>query len=75
MRIKATIYPHGVEFTMTAESEYEHAMLKFMSSGAYEVSGAFCEESKYGWQPSEPTKATLHLKRPSLAAAGSEEKP
>jgi hypothetical protein len=62
MKISAEVHPNGVRFKLTAESDYEHSMLNFLSSGAYEVSGTFSEPT--AWRPQDPTICTLHLNRP-----------
>jgi hypothetical protein len=62
MKIRAEIYPHGCEFVLTAECEYEHAILKFLCSTKYDVRGVFHDGERYGaWRPHEPTKASIHL--------------
>jgi len=62
VRIKADICPGGVSFKLVAECEYEHAMLRFLASGAYEVRAVHTEASS--WRPHDPTECTLHLMRP-----------
>ena len=72
MKMRAELFPHGVEFVLTAECEYEHAMLKFLCSTKYDVRGVFHDgETHSAWRPREPTKASIHL----TESKGEQEKP